>query len=73
MRINSVSHILWATRLVYKSVKANGYEDDFNIPFYVDKLNIALNLMNEEIQLKKDRQKAELTEKLKGQTCQNSQ
>jgi hypothetical protein len=60
---------MWATRLVFKSVKANGHEDDFNIQFYIDKLNIAVKIMNEEIALQNDRKKTELTNKLKEQNA----
>lgn len=72
MKINSVSTVMWATRLVYKSVKANGYEDDFNVAFYIDKLNIALNTLKEEKELQESRKKESKLNELK-QACQNSQ
>ena len=53
MTKETVNEILWELKYVQDSVKSDGKEDKFDIPFYVNHLKRAIELMESQIEEKK--------------------
>ncbi len=50
MTKETVNEVLWEVKYVHDSVKSHGKQDNFDIPFYVNHLKKAIELMESEIQ-----------------------
>jgi hypothetical protein len=50
MTKETVNEVLWELKYVHDSVKSNGKGETFDIPFYVNHLKKAIELMESEIE-----------------------
>ena len=53
MKKEIVNDVLWELKYVHDSVTSQGKEDTFDIPFYVNHLKKAIELMESQIKEKK--------------------